>query len=244
MITDNEMILDKHTSNRYNEELEEIRSKVLEMGGMVEAQLDKGLKALLDVASELGEEVIRAECKVNAMEVHIDERCVQILARRQPAASDLRLIVAITKTIADLERIGDQAERLGRLAIKLSDNAIVTGQYTELRHMGQLVQDLLRATLNAFARLDAQDALKLIEQDNAIDEKFESLTRQLITYMMEDPRQIKNMMRISWCARSLERIGDHACNICEYIVYLVEGRDIRHTHHIDYINKTDPLDAS
>jgi phosphate transport system protein len=228
-MSNNEIILDKHISNRYNQELEEIRSKVLEMGGLVEEQLDNGLQSLLKTDPDLGLQVARSDYRVNALEVDIDEQCVQILARRQPAASDLRLVVAITKTIADLERIGDQAERLGKLAIKLSDNPIAHGPMGELRHMGNLVKERLQSTLDAFARLNAKDALMIIQQDQDVDEKFNAIMRQLVTYMMEDPRQIKDMMRVSWCARSLERIGDHTSNICEYIVYLVEGKDIRHT---------------
>lgn len=238
-MSNNEITLDKHISNRYNQELEEIRSKVLEMGGLVEEQLDNGLQSLLKTDPDLGWQVARSDYRVNAMEVDIDEQCVQILARRQPAASDLRLVVAITKTIADLERIGDQAERLGKLAIKLSDNPIAHEPMGELRHMGNLVKERLQAALDAFARLDAKDALEIIRQDHDVDDKFNSIMRQLITYMMEDPRQIKDMMRVSWCARSLERIGDHTSNICEYIVYLVEGKDIRHT---SYEEKVEMLD--
>lgn len=225
----NEMLAEKHISNRYNKELEEIRSRVLDMGTMVEEQLDKSLHALLEIDTTLGQEVVQSDHKINAMEVEIDQRCMQVLARRQPAASDLRLILAVTKTIADLERIGDQAERLAKFALKLSDQAIVSGQFNELRHMSQLVQEILSNTLDAFVRTDAKRALELLQMDREIDEKLESITRQLITYMMEDPRHTKSMMRISWCARSLERIGDHACNICEHIVFLVEGKDIRHT---------------
>lgn len=232
-MNNNEMLSEKHTSNRYNKELEEIRSRVLDMGTMVEEQLEKSLRSLLEIDSALGEEVVESEHKINAIEIEIDQRCIEVLARRQPAASDLRLIIAVTKTIADLERIGDQAERLAKFALKLSDEAIVSRQFSELRHMSHLVQEMLSNTLDAFVRTDVKRALELLQMDKEIDEKLESITRQLITYMMEDPRQIKSMMRISWCARSLERIGDHACNICEYIVFLVEGKDIRHTSDLE-----------
>ncbi len=225
---ENDLNLTHHISRRFNAELEGLRSDVLAMGGLVEKQLTDGLTALTKSDTEIAETVATSDYKVNSMEVAIDEKCNQILARRQPAASDLRLVVTIIKTITDLERIGDEAEKLGQLAVQLSDTSVSSSQFVELRHLGEHVKTMLHNALDAFARMDVADALRIIESDKVVNEEFESIMRQLITRMMEDPREIKNAMRVSWCARALERIGDHASNICEYVVYLVEGKDIRH----------------
>lgn len=225
----NDLNLTQHISHRFNEELEDVRSKVLTMGGLVEEQVSNGVQALVKSDATLGESVASMDYKVNAMEVELDEQCMQILARRQPAASDLRLIVAVIKTITDLERIGDQAEKLGQLAINLSHEAIPQERFTELAHMGKLVQEILHSTLDAFARLDTNAALATINMDSEVDKEFDALSRQLITYMMEDPRQIRSSLQISWCGRAIERVGDHCKNICEYILFLVEGKDLRHT---------------
>ncbi len=221
-------ITGQHISRRFDSELEDLRNQVLRMGGLVEEQVNNGIKALVDSDSVIAKQVAEKDHEVNQMEVDIDERCVQILARRQPAASDLRLIVTIIKTISDLERIGDQAEKLGKNHLELVDSGETSARYARLEHLGELVSKLLNRSLDCFARMDDQEALKIIQMDDKINEEFDSLTRQLITHMMEDPRTIKYALRVSWCARALERIGDHAKNICEYVVFLVQGRDVRH----------------
>lgn len=225
--------LSGHISKRFDSELEEIRNKVLTMGGLVETQLNKGIQALMESDSSIAHQVSTEDYKVNAMEVEIDSQCVEILARRQPAASDLRLIVTILKTITDLERIGDQAEKLGRFELELIDEGSTSTQYAKLEHLGQLVSKMLNNALNSFARLDGDVALKTLKKDKKVNTEFESLNRQLITTMMEDPRNIKNALRVSWCARALERVGDHAINICEYVLFLKHGKDIRHIEYKD-----------
>ncbi|MCP4078548.1 MAG: phosphate signaling complex protein PhoU [Gammaproteobacteria bacterium] len=223
--------LSGHISKRFDSELEDIRNKVLTMGGLVETQVNNGILALMESDSVIAQKVATEDYKINAMEVEIDEQCVEILARRQPAASDLRLVVTIIKTITDLERIGDQAEKLGRFELELIDEGSTSTQYAKLEHLGNLVSKMLHNALNAFARLDGNVALKTIKKDKKVNDEFESLMRQLITLMMEDPRSIKNALRVSWCARALERVGDHAINICEYVLFLKHGKDVR---HIDY----------
>lgn len=225
---ENDLNLTQHISNRFNEELEEVRNQALNMGGLVEKQVSDGFKALLKANSKLGEKVASSDYKVNTMEVDIDEQCTRILARRQPAASDLRLVVSIIKTITDLERIGDEAEQLGIYAIKLADDNIKPSQFVELRHLGEHVKVMLHDALDAFARMDVAAAMETIQSSTILKEEYDAISRQLILQMMEDPRQIKNALRVHWCARSLERIGDHSENICEYVVYLVKGRDVRH----------------
>ncbi len=221
--------LSQHISHEFNKELEDVRGQLLAMGGQVEQQIHQALRAVVEGDSKIGEEVERQDYLINRMEVAIDEECSRILARRQPAASDLRLVVAIIKASTDLERMGDEAEKIGRLAVALAGMDRPPHGYTELDHLGGLVETMVRNALDTFARLDADAALAVAREDFRINREYEALTRQCITFMMEDPRKIRRVLDVMWCARSLERIGDHAKNICEYVIYLVHGKDIRHT---------------
>ena len=221
--------LTDHISRRFNKDLEDLRNHVLAMGGLVEQQLSLAISAIVSGDSELGLRVAEDDYKVNNFEVSIDEECGRILATRAPAAGDLRLIVAIIKTITDLERIGDEAEKIGFLASKLAAMDRPSDSYRELKSLGQHVAHMVRDAMNAFARLDVEEAWEVVREDEQVDAEYESIQRQCITFMMEDPRSIKRVMNVTWCARSLERIGDHAKNICEYVIYMVQGRDVRHT---------------
>ncbi len=228
--------LTHHTSRRYNEDLERVRTKVLAMGGFVEEQLARSLTALVDGDSVLGRAVAMDDYKVNGMEVSIDEECSRILAMRAPAAGDLRMIVATIKTITDLERIGDECEKIGYIAARLATVERPANRYREVKHLGAAVQGLVHDTLDAFARLDADTALQTCRKDRFVDEEYESIQRQCITFMMEDPRTIRRALDVMWVVRALERIGDHAKNICEYVIYMVHGKDVRHTS-LDYIEQ-------
>ena len=221
--------LSHHILSRFNADLEGVRSGVLQMGGLVEQQLQNGIKALYTGDGRLGEEVARLDHKVNAMEVAIDEDCSRILATRGPTASDLRLIVAIIKTITDLERIGDEAEKLGNIASRLATLDRPTDRYREIKHLGDQVAEMVHGALDAFARMDTDAALAVARRDRVVDEEYEALQRQCITFMMEDPRSIRRALDVLWVARALERIGDHAKNICEYVIFMVHGKDVRHT---------------
>jgi phosphate transport system protein len=222
--------LTHHTSRRFNEDLERVRSKVLAMGGLVEQQMSGALSALFDGDSKLGEAVARNDHKVNGMEVSIDEECSRILATRAPAAGDLRAIVATIKTITDLERVGDECEKIANIAARLAgDEDRPVDHYRAVKHLGRIAQAMLHDTLDAYARLDADLAVRTARSDRMIDEEYEAIQRQCITFMMEDPRLIRRALDLMWVVRSLERIGDHAKNVCEYVIYMVHGKDIRHT---------------
>ena len=221
--------LSHHTSRRFNEDLERVRAKVLTMGGFVEEQLSQALTALVQGDSALGQSVASQDYKVNGMEVSIDEDCSRILATRAPAAGDLRMVVATIKTITDLERIGDECERIGVIAARLANVERPADRYREVKHLGRTVQLMVHNMLDACARLDSTLALETARNDRVVDEEYESIQRQCITFMMEDPRTIRRALEVMWVVRSLERIGDHAKNICEYIIYMVHGKDIRHT---------------
>jgi phosphate transport system protein len=228
--------LSHHISRRFNEDLERVRSKVLGMGGFVEQQLQKAVTALVDGDSSLGEAVAMDDYKVNDMEMSIDEECSRILATRAPAAGDLRVVVAIIKTITDLERIGDEGEKIGYLASRLASMERPADKYREIKHLGRVVSEMVHDALDAFARMDVEAALKVARQDRLVDEEYESIQRQCITFMMEDPRTIRRALDMMWVVRALERIGDHAKNIGEYVVFLVHGKDVRHTS-VDQIER-------
>jgi phosphate transport system protein len=206
-----------------------VRTKVLAMGGSVESLLSKAITALIEGDSSLAQSVALDDVNVNAMEVAIDEECSRILATRSPAAGDLRVIVAIIKTITDLERIGDEGEKIGYLATRLATMERPENKYREIKHLGRIVSEMVHGSLDAFARMDADGALNVARQDRVVDEEYEAIHRQCITFMMEDPRTIRRALDVMWVVRSLERIGDHAKNICEYVIYMVHGKDVRHT---------------
>jgi phosphate transport system protein len=221
--------LSHHISRRFNEDLERVRTRVLAMGGLVEDLLGKAITSLIQGDSTLGESLAADDLQVNGMEVAIDEECSRILATRSPAAGDLRLIVAIIKTITDLERIGDEGEKIGNIASRLASMERPENKYREVKHMSRLVAEMVHDALDAFARMDSQAALKVARRDRMVDEEYEAIHRQCITFMMEDPRNIRRTLDVMWIVRSLERVGDHAKNICEYVIFMVHGKDVRHT---------------
>ena len=218
----------QHTSRQYNEELEDIRTLLLNMGGMVEKQLKKAMQSLLEGNLKLAKKVIKKDLGVNAMEVKIDEECTQVIAKRQPAASDLRLVIAVIKSSTDLERIGDEAEKIAKCASYLTKEGFTSEYFSELEKLAGMVMENLSQALNALARLEADDALRIAINDDVIDESFEVLNKKLINSMSNNPTELDKFMRLSWSAKSLEKIGDHTTNICEYVIYLVKGKDVRH----------------
>lgn len=220
--------LDRHISRQFNEELEALRQQVMKMGGLAEEMINDAVRALVEGDSNLAQKVVDADDRVNDLEKAIDERCIMILARRQPAASDLRLVVAIIKTINDIERIGDEAEKVARMAVRLAEADRPRNNYRELEVMGTTVRDMLHDALDGFARLAPEVAVDLVREDNKVDADYEAILRQYHTYLVEEPRNTRRIIDAIWVARSIERIGDHAKNIGEYIVYLVEGKDLRH----------------
>jgi len=229
--------LGHHISQQFNEELEDVRSKVLQMGGVVEEQLEKAVRALTTGDAQLAAGVQANDYRINALEVEIDEETTRIVARRQPAASDLRLVMAVIKTITDLERIGDEAKRVAKMVKDELSGALSEDIRNELEHMGDLAREMLRTILDAFARTDVETAVQVVEMDQRVDAKYVSITRQLMTYMAQDPTMIPGILDILWAARALERIGDRCENIAEYIFYLVKGRDVRHLSKEDELRE-------
>ncbi len=218
-----------HISSQFNAELEDVRQRVLAMGGLVEQQLVDATRALMELDADLSDQVINNDDKVDQLEIMIDEECSRILARRQPTASDLRLVYAVIKTITDLERIGDEAQKVAMMARELASQERLREHMMETQHLSRQVSQMVRDALDAFARMDAESALAVVREDVVIDREYESLMRQCITYMMEEPRTIRRVMDLIWCVRALERIGDHAKNIAEYVIYFVKGKDVRHS---------------
>ena len=221
--------MNEHTSKKFDSELEGIRTRVLQMGGMVELQIVKAMEGLSNGDLLLIDQVIENDNRVNLLEIELDEACNQVIAKRQPTAVDLRMVSTVQKTITDLERIGDEAKKIAKTA-KLHHNT--PSPFTppiRLNHIADAVVDMLRPALDSYARLDTVSAAQVVRQDKEVDAEFKGIMRQLITYMMEDPRTISQAIELMFVAKSVERIGDHAKNIAEYVVYMVKGRDVRHT---------------
>jgi phosphate transport system protein len=221
--------MSEHTSKQFDAELESVRSRVLQMGGLVEEQIIRAMDALNAGDMAMIDKVIGDDHRVNAMEVELDELCSHIIARRQPAASDLRLLITVIKTITDLERIGDEAEKIGRMAKLIHTAERLHMPRMDLSHVADRAIAMLRQSLDAFARLDVSEAMRVVKQDSEVDDAFRAIMRQLITFMMEDPRTITRSLEILFIAKAIERIGDHAKNMAEYVIYMVKGRDVRHT---------------
>ncbi|MEZ2351345.1 phosphate signaling complex protein PhoU [Caballeronia sp. RCC_10] len=220
---------DKHLSSQFDADLNAVSSKVLAMGGLVESQIVSAMHALNEFNIEVADQVIAAEARLNMMEVEIDEECSNIIARRQPAARDLRLLMAISKTITNLERAGDEAEKIAKRVKRINeDGAGRTVNIAEIKLSGEMAVSILRRALDAFARLDTVAAAQIVRDDKAIDEEFRAFVRKLVTYMMEDPRTISAGLDYLFIAKAVERIGDHAKNIAEFIIYIVKGTDVRH----------------
>jgi phosphate transport system protein len=226
----------EHTSKQFDAELESVRSRVLHMGGLVEQQITRAMEALISGDMDLMERVIADDHRVNALEVDLDESCSHIIARRQPAAGDLRLLITVIKTITDLERIGDEAEKIARMAKLIHSAGRLHMPRMDLSNVADRALAMLRQSLDAFARLDVSEAMAVVRQDSAVDDQFRAIMRQLITFMMEDPRTITRSLEILFIAKAIERIGDHSKNMAEYVIYMAKGRDVRHVS-IDEMEK-------
>ncbi len=218
----------RHISGQFNEDLERVINHVMQMGGLVEKQLSDALTAVCDSDEALANKVLTSDGPINDLEVAVDDECTRIIAKRQPAAGDLRLIMAIVKTIADLERIGDEAQKIAQVALESLSSAH-NDLLLNLDNLGRRVLECLQTTLDAFTRMDEKTAINIHKSDDKIDREYEALMRQLMTYMMEEPRSIPQIMSVIWSARALERIGDRCQNICEYIIYFVNGKVYRHS---------------
>lgn len=220
--------LEQHASRQYDQELDALRTRVLEMGGLVETQITTALEAFVSSDSHLIDQIVAQDHRVNALEVALDDDCAHIIARRQPTAGDLRLILSVSKAVTDLERIGDEAAKVARRSRHLHERGRNLPSSADIRGMGDVALSLVQRALDAFARLDVQSAQEIIDSDRLLDDKFDGVMRQLITFVMEDPRTISATLDIVLIAKAIERIGDHAKNIAEYVIYIVQGTDIRH----------------
>ncbi len=232
-----------HISKKFDAELEGVRSHVLQMGGLVEQQINRAMEALANGDIALADQVIVDDHRVNAMEVGIDDDCTRIIAKRQPAAGDLRMVMTVVKTITDLERIGDEAQKIARMAKLVHEREHGTSpRFSEVLYASNVALDMLKTALDAFARLDIAAAAKVVKQDQIVDEQFRGIMRQLVTFMMEDPRTISACIDILFIAKAIERIGDHAKNMSEYVVYLVKGKDVRHITAEEFERETSSPD--
>ncbi len=218
-----------HISQQFNDELEGIKSHLMTMGGIAETQLNQALDALTEGDEELAQRVLAADEQVNNWEIEIEEQCTRIIARRQPAASDLRMIVAISRAVKDLERIGDESSGIAKQAIMLVEQGESPRGYNEIRQIGSLIRDMVSEALTAFARNDVEMAYRVAKKDRDVDEAYKTAMRSLITYMMEDPRSISRVLNVIWVLRSLERIGDLSRNISQHLIYLVKGVNVSHS---------------
>ncbi|MDB5795847.1 MAG: phoU [Noviherbaspirillum sp.] len=223
-----------HSSKQYDMDLEAIRSKVLQMGGLVESQFNAAIECFRTGNVEQAEQVIKGDETVNRLEVALDDTCSHLIVKRQPAANDLRTVMATLKVITDLERIGDESTKVARTAKSLHERGHIGAfnHYESIRVIASRTAELLHHALDAFARLDEKQAAGIIAEDEVVDHEFRSILRSLITFMMEDPRTISAAIDTLWAAKAIERIGDHAKNIAEYVIYVVEGKDIRHTPYV------------
>lgn len=227
----------KHISEQYDLELAQIRDLLMEMGGLVEQQVNHACLALIGHDAALAHEVREVESRLNQYDVELDDRCVSIIAKRQPTAGDLRIVVSVMKTVTDLERVGDEADRIARMAITMSDREMPDDQYADFRLIHEDIMRMLRRTLDAFARQDVESALRVIGSDDDIDAAYNRLVRRCSQAMSDSPEDvIQHAISLMWAARALERIGDHAKNISEYVIYQVKGQDVRHG--------TNPIDLS
>jgi len=229
LITTQGIRMTEHTNKQFDADLEHVRSQFLQMGGVVEAMIHEAIEALSSGDLDLVEKVREREKEVNRHEVEIDERISLLLARHQPTAIDLRTLLAVSKMLTDMERSGDEADKIGSTVRRMNENGRQQLQLVELRHMGDMVANMLRTSLDAFARQDAVQAAKVVRNDKEVDREWKAALRNLITYMMEDPRTISRAIDMVFIARALERIGDHAKNMSERVIYMVKGADVRHT---------------
>ncbi|MCY3852158.1 MAG: phosphate signaling complex protein PhoU [Gammaproteobacteria bacterium] len=218
----------QHTSSEFARFLKNVRSHTLEMGGLAEQHVSSAVQAFLDGNQKLAKKIAREDFKINALEVKIDEECSEFLALQHPVAMDLRTVIAVIKATTDLERVGDEAEKIARMTMQLDYQAVRKRHLRAVKHIARHVLDMLRKSLDSFARLDPEQALEVLKADAEVDQEYEAAIRQMITFMMEDPHDIRLVLEILWCAKALERIGDHAANICEHVLYQVLGKDLRH----------------
>jgi phosphate transport system protein len=227
-----------HISEQFNKELEDVRNHVLTMGGLVEEQLELAITSFTTQDIELAELVIKQDNQIDALEMALDRECTQILALRQPTAFDLRLLITVLKIINELERVGDLAETIAKMAIHLADfEGNKNEPFYEIQHMATLVRGMLHDALDSFARMTVELVPAITGKDENVDREYGSIIRQQITYVLEDPRNITRTINVLWTVRALERIGDHACNICEHLVYMIKGEDVRHLSHSELEKK-------